>query len=104
MTKYTDREEPNASALHTGAEGQGTGDVRFSRSGIADQDHVLVMVHVFTGHQLPNQGLVDRGLSCTLLAIDQLTLDQTQQIRRDAHAAATEAYSRRMVGSLSCFR
>ena len=65
-------------------------------------------VHVLTGHQFPNQRLIDRGLSLevervqrldqreprsldpplgrTLLAIDQFTLDQTQQIRREVTA------------------
>ena len=60
--QFRDAIEPNSSASTTGRDRQCNRDVRFSSSGIADQQDVFSLVDVLTKHQLGDQDLIERWL------------------------------------------
>ena len=67
-----DGKEPDLSALAAGGEGQCTGQMGLSRAAVAHQQDIFMSVHVFAGHQLSNQGLVNGGLNGEVEGIEGL--------------------------------
>jgi hypothetical protein len=62
--------EVNVSALGTSGKRQGTDQMRFTGSGVSDDQHVFPFVEILSSQELPNQRLIDRGLSVEVIGID----------------------------------
>ncbi|OQC04779.1 MAG: hypothetical protein BWX79_02426 [Alphaproteobacteria bacterium ADurb.Bin100] len=65
-------EEAHAAALLAGGEGQSRGQMRLAGATVADQQHILPLIHVLPPQQLPHQFLVQRRLGFEVKGIQRL--------------------------------
>ena len=72
-----DPEETDPPALGTGGKAQGGGQVRFTGTGVTEEQHVFALVDILPAHELSDERFVDRGLRFKGEALEGLEHGET---------------------------